>query len=191
MIAMLIGGATVDRLGRRPALIYSSVAIGIGLIISGILMKFSAAQIGNNSFAIGAIVVIFIVEFIACATWLVLGYSYPNEVLSFKQRAKGTAIAQSIGYCFSVMVLYCFPIALEKIGWIYFVINGCWNVAFAIGMWFLFVETKGRTLEEIDEIFGGSVLDGVDTGNSLSESSVTTPVDQKKGAEVEITQQSY
>lgn len=184
MTAMLIGGATVDRLGRRPALIYSSVAIGLGHIISGILMKFSADQISNNSFAIGAIIVIFVVEFIACATWLVLGYSYPNEVLSFTQRAKGTAIAQSIGYCFSVMLLYCFPIALEKIGWIYFIINGCWNILFASGMWFLFVETKGKTLEDINEMFGDVVLNGVEIGKCAA-----SPIDQKRSIEVEITQQ--
>jgi hypothetical protein len=89
---------------------------------------------------------------------IILGYSYPNEILKFSQRAKGSALAQSIGYAFGFIYLYCFPIALQNISWKYFIINGCWNLLFAVVIWFVFVETKDKTLEEMDELFEGRVL---------------------------------
>ena len=50
---------------------------------------------------------------------------------------------------------YVNPIALEKLHWkFYFVYVAC-LAAFIVIIWFLFPETKGRTLEEIAEVFDG------------------------------------
>jgi hypothetical protein len=101
--------------------------------------------------------------------------------LSFSQRAKGTALSQSIGYSFSFIYLYCFPIALQNIQWRFFIINGCYNFGFALIIWWLFVETQGKTLEEIDEIFGDrnlTIVDGKDeTGFEDDDSSATGNAD--------------
>ena len=53
------------------------------------------------------------------------------------------------------MVTMAFPIALDKIGWKTYMINGAWDVLqiAMIAIWW--VETKGRTMEEIDEVFDG------------------------------------
>lgn len=53
------------------------------------------------------------------------------------------------------MVTFAFPYALEAIGWKTYMINGAWDVlelAFVAWYW---VETKGKTLEEIDEVLDG------------------------------------
>ena len=34
-------------------------------------------------------------------------------------------------------------------------INGAWDILMVIAVWLWWVETKGKTLEEIDEIFDG------------------------------------
>lgn len=84
-----------------------------------------------------------------------MGYSYPAEVLCYQQRAKGTAISQAIGYAFSFLNLYTTPIALKKISWRLYAANAGWNIAIIVIIAYFFVETKGRTLEEIDGIFEG------------------------------------
>lgn len=86
---------------------------------------------------------------------LLLAFVYPPEILKFSQRAKGVAASQAIGYGFSCMNQYTLPIAIAKISWRYYAIVGGWNVLIIALMWWLFIETKGRTLEEIDEIFEG------------------------------------
>lgn len=48
------------------------------------------------------------------------------------------------------------PIALTNIGWKLYMINGAWDIII-IGLiaWF-WVETKGKSLEEIDEVLEGT-----------------------------------
>lgn len=53
------------------------------------------------------------------------------------------------------MVTMSFPYALEAIGWKTYMINGAWDVVQLIYVMIFWVETKGRTLEGIDEIFDG------------------------------------
>jgi hypothetical protein len=52
-------------------------------------------------------------------------------------------------------VTFAFPIALDVIGWKIYMINGAWDVLELLFVVFYWVETNGRTLEEIDEIFDG------------------------------------
>jgi len=53
------------------------------------------------------------------------------------------------------MVTMAFPIALDKIGWKTYMINGAWDVLQIVMIAIWWVETKGRTMEEIDEVFDG------------------------------------
>lgn len=45
------------------------------------------------------------------------------------------------------------PIGLSNISWKYYIVYDCILVLFLFLQWLLFPETKGRTLEEIREIF--------------------------------------
>lgn len=97
---------------------------------------------------------------------MILAYTYPPEVLRYSQRAKGVAVAQAVGYAFSFLNLYTAPIAIERISWRYYAINGGWDVIVLAVVVFLFVETRGKTLEEIDQIFDGTIhTDGVLIGD--------------------------
>lgn len=47
------------------------------------------------------------------------------------------------------------PIALDNIGYITYFVNGAWDVLVIIIIAVFWVETKGKTLEELDVIFEG------------------------------------
>lgn len=47
------------------------------------------------------------------------------------------------------------PIGLNNIGWKMYMINGSWDVVVVVLIAVYWVETKGRSLEEIDAIFEG------------------------------------
>lgn len=47
------------------------------------------------------------------------------------------------------------PIALNNIGWKIYMINASWDIIIIGLIWYYWVETKGKTLEEIDAIFEG------------------------------------
>jgi hypothetical protein len=69
-------------------------------------------------------------------------------------------------YAFGFANQYTTPIAIDNIGWRYYVINASWNVVICALIWKWFVETKGLTLEETDELLGGIMhSDGVFVGD--------------------------
>jgi hypothetical protein len=55
------------------------------------------------------------------------------------------------------------PIALSAIGWKYYIVFCCILLVLFFLMWFLCPETKGRTLEEIAEVFERRGRNGGDT----------------------------
>lgn len=100
---------------------------------------------------------------------MLLAYTYPVEVLKYSQRAKGVVAAQAIGYAFSFLNLYTAPMAIEKISWRYYAINGGWDLGILLVVVLLFVETKGRTLEEINGLFEATVYtDSVDVRETVT-----------------------
>jgi H+/Cl- antiporter ClcA len=54
-----------------------------------------------------------------------------------------------------VILAFVNPIALDNIGWHYYIVFCCILVVINIITWFFFPETKGHSLEEIAEIFDG------------------------------------
>jgi hypothetical protein len=55
----------------------------------------------------------------------------------------------------SLLVTFVFSIALDVIGWRIYMISGVWDVLELLFVIFYWVETKGRTLEEVDELING------------------------------------
>lgn len=114
---------------------------------------------------------------------MLLAYTYPVEVLKYSQRAKGVVAAQAIGYAFSFLNLYTAPMAIEKISWRYYALNGGWDLGILLVVVLLFVETKGRTLEEINGLFEATVYtDSVDARKTVT----TARVEQEENSDIRI-----
>ncbi|KAH7020350.1 general substrate transporter [Ilyonectria destructans] len=151
---LMIGAFIIHRYGRKKTFIYGTCFITLCFALLAGLVA-GAEKTGKMGYSIGAIVVIVLFQVAADCSWMIMGYSYPAEVLCYQQRAKGTAISQAIGYAFSFLNLYTTPIALKKISWRLYAANAGWNIPIIVIIAYFFVETKGLTLEEIDSIFEG------------------------------------
>ncbi|VUC24191.1 unnamed protein product [Clonostachys rosea] len=151
-----IGGYTVNRVGQRKALVWATAFMTVCFILLGVLVYLTESR-DDTRYSIGAIVVIFFFQIASCSTWFNVAYIYPPQILKYTQRGKGVAAAQAIGFALSFLNLYTTPIAIANISWRYYIANAAWDAVMILIIQWFFVNTDGKSLEEIDEIFDGLV----------------------------------
>ncbi|KAJ8698597.1 hypothetical protein PTI98_005290 [Pleurotus ostreatus] len=152
-IGALIGTSLADKVGRRRMWFWGTLAsAGTLAVTTGCTARFGSSGSNVNG-ANAAIAFIFLFGFVYSLTYTPLQAIYPAEVLSYNTRAKGMAMYALAVSCASFVNTYPAPIALGRIQWRYYIVYVVWDVLEAIMVYFFAVETKGRTLEELDEIF--------------------------------------
>ncbi|KAK9235563.1 general substrate transporter [Lipomyces kononenkoae] len=155
------GALAAEKYGRRPLWMISTVLM---LIFFSIVTALSAVFAEKNIKAAGSAVVAFLFLFFGSydIAYTPLSIAYPVEILPFYVRAKGLSLNLTVVFATGFFNQYVNPIALDAIAWkFYFVYIGC-LLSFIFIIYFLFPETKGRTLEEIATVF-----DGADAGTEL------------------------
>ncbi|KAJ7147187.1 MFS sugar transporter-like protein [Mycena crocata] len=160
LLCALAGTYYVDRIGRKATAVISIGSLTIFLFLVGALTK-TYGNSTNNSGIYATVAMIFLFQGAYSFGWTPLLYVYPPEILNYAIRANGMGVLQCALNGTALMAVFAFPIALENIGWKTYMINAAWDaleVPFVLYYW---VETQGKTLEEIDEL-----LDGVKHSNA-------------------------
>jgi MFS family permease len=152
-IASFIGSPLSDRIGRRMLLLPTLLGMGASWAAMAVGTALVAEDPNNSAAAKAGIAFYFIFSFIYCVGITPLQGVYAVEVFAYEQRAKGIAL-QNLGVnAVGLINQFATPVALERIGYKTYIIFCVWNfVEFAIS-YFWSVETKGYTLEELDDIF--------------------------------------
>lgn len=88
-----------------------------------------------------------------------LPYLYLTEILPYSHRAKGMNIFNFVVYTILIYNGYVNTIAMDAIGWKYYIVYCCINAAELVVVFFVFPETSGYTLEEVGQVFGDNVPD--------------------------------
>ncbi|CUM65874.1 uncharacterized protein PRCAT00003524001 [Priceomyces carsonii] len=184
------GALTVERLGRRPVLMYACV----GFVISFIALAISTKAFSDNSdnkmaAQVGiAFIYIFQAVFFSFA-FTPLQPTYPSEILSNEMRARGLALWHLVSNAASTLNLYTAPLAMEKITYWYYVFFVFWDLLELIVIYFMFVETSGLSLEEIEHVFTvkGSVKESIRLSKA-SRSSDTECVEDALGQKPEYSE---
>lgn len=127
---------------------------------------------------------IYIYYAINVGSWFGITWLYPAELMPLHIREKGMGIAVIFYWLFQFMMVEVTPIALTDISYKFYIILACFNVAIAVIIYFVYPETKGKTLEEIDFYFaskyhGGQELRDVENEIRRHEESLGTKVDIK------------
>lgn len=149
----LIGTSLCDHVGRRTQWFYGTLLLpGLLAVVTGCTAKFGVEG-SNPAGANAAIAFIFLFGFFYSLAYTPLQALYPSECLSYETRAKGMALYAFAVSCASFLNTYAGPIALGNITWRYYIVYVVWDLFEAAVIWWCAVETKGRTLEELNEIF--------------------------------------
>ncbi|PWN47567.1 sugar transporter [Violaceomyces palustris] len=161
-----------ESIGRKWSLFGSAVSMGVLFYIIGALLKEyppdpNAANPSDASKAMAALIYIFSVAYssgVGPVPWL-----YVSEIFSNGTRHLGLATASATQWAFNCAQAFAAPVAIKNLGYKVFFTFGTINIAgFAVFIFFL-PETKGRSLEEMDVIFGSVTKEQRDRDTKAAE----------------------
>lgn len=155
----------IDKWGRRPMLLAGTLAMGFWLcMVGGLQGHFGhwgsvdgAARIwvvSGNDAATKAIIVCS--YFFVCSFAITMGpvsWTYPAELYSLRVRGKAVSLATASNWLFNTALAWAVPPGLANIAWKTYFIFAAFNFAACIHVFFMYPETVGRSLEEIEDIF--------------------------------------
>ncbi|KAB8237676.1 uncharacterized protein BDW43DRAFT_297359 [Aspergillus alliaceus] len=155
LVTVIICFLIIDKTGRRPLAIFGGLATGIAYTIIAILSGLYAndwTAHPDSGWAFVAMAFLFILIF--GLTYSPLGWALPSEVFPNATRSKGVALSTSTNWLSNFIVGIATPPMMDNIGYRTYIFYAVWCVL--AGVWaFAFVaETSGKTLEEIDDVFG-------------------------------------
>jgi membrane protein implicated in regulation of membrane protease activity len=77
------------------------------------------------------------------------------EIWQYRLRSRGFTVTWITGTLAGIFNTFVNPIALESIGWKYYFVFIVFLIAFLFVAYFVYPETRGRTLEQMVFIFDG------------------------------------
>ena len=158
----VFGAIFTDRWGRRPQLLVSTSLVIVFFTLICALNATNLAPdptnpsqlIAKNSHQAEAIIaIIFLFGFVFGAGYTPLQALYPVECLRYESRAKGMGMYNFFVNIASFYNTFVTEIAFTGAGWKYYFLFIFWDAFEVMFIYFLFVETKNRTLEELTGIF--------------------------------------
>ncbi|KAG5920410.1 hypothetical protein E4U42_006201 [Claviceps africana] len=149
------GSATNDAMGRRTKLWVGSVVLA-GLFggVTGFSSHFGdkTAKV-SATFSGGGVAFIFLFGCAYSFVYTPLTATYCAEVLDTATRAKGMGVHVILSNCANLYNTYVTAVALDAIDWRYYLVFVGLNLLYGAVWYVVGVETRGRTLEEMDEVF--------------------------------------
>lgn len=128
------------------------------IIASILLSKFPPGESNNKAASWGFIVITWIYNFSFSATNGPLSWIIPAEIFDTRTRSKGVSIATMTSFAFNTMIGQVTPIAIERIGWKFYLVFVVCNFTNAIWFWGVLPETKKLPLEEMNYLFTNAPL---------------------------------
>ncbi|KAK0377004.1 high-affinity glucose transporter [Colletotrichum limetticola] len=164
----------IDKLGRRPLLVGGSFMMMTWLFISGALQQYYGQPNTNEtrnpdnesvtwlvlnqrpvSSAIVSCSYLFVATF--ATTWGPVSWTYPAEIFPSKIRAKAVSLSTSTNWFWNMILAFAVPPLLWNINYKMYYIFATFNALAFLHTAFFAPETKGFTLEEMDDVFNSGL----------------------------------
>ncbi|KAI6383087.1 hypothetical protein MCOR25_000275 [Pyricularia grisea] len=151
-----------DSLGRRRSLLWTSIAQGLVMFYIGIYVRISPPKEGDPVPPAGyfALVCIFLFAAFFQFGWGPACWILASEIPSARFRSINVAYAAATQWLFNFVVARSVPVMLitigGKTGYGTYLLFGSFAFTMFFFVWFFVPETKGMSLEAMDELFGGA-----------------------------------
>jgi sugar porter (SP) family MFS transporter len=160
VIFTMIAIASVDQWGRRPLMLLGTAGMGLALLAMGLMAQFTADPASSGSWML-AVILVYIASFglsVGPVVWVILVEIFPTTV-----RGRALGLATFFLWTADYAVTQSFPLMDAKGSWFvrhfnhafpFYAYTAFCGVLMAV-VWRCVPETKGRTLEEIEQAWIG------------------------------------
>ncbi|KAH9928050.1 general substrate transporter [Amylocystis lapponica] len=147
-LASLIAIFIIDRIGRRPLMLFGAIGR-------------RSRCIDNSATQIVSAVLLFVFNSFFAIGWLGMTWLYPAEIVGLQIRAPANAFSTASNWIFNFMVVMVTGPAFNNISWRTYIVFASLNAFIVPVVYFFFPETAGRSLEDMDVIFAIAYNEGV------------------------------
>ena len=137
---------TVDKWGRKPLLIVGSAGMAVGMFAISALAFNQIIGMGTLVF-----IIIYTASFMMSwgpITWVLISEIFPNKV-----RGKAVAVAVAAQWAANYFISSTYPAMMEFSGGFTYGFYGLMSVLSLLFVWKMVPETKGKTLEEMEQLW--------------------------------------
>ncbi|KAI8812552.1 hypothetical protein BJ742DRAFT_735786 [Cladochytrium replicatum] len=174
--ATMPGMFLIEKVGRRRLLVFGGIGMTTGHLLlclfTGLNKTVNVATFRGYAIAAVASIYTFVLSF--GSTWGPVAWVYQSEIFPIRVRAKGTAIATVINWSMNAIIAKTTPLLLERVEQYIYLVLECpklctqinvyllfayekifafWCIVMTIYAYYYVPETRGRALEEMDDVF--------------------------------------
>jgi sugar porter (SP) family MFS transporter len=145
----------VEKLGRRNLLLYGA----IGMTVSQFIVAITGTVAGTTDLAAqrAAIAFVCIYIFFFASSWGPVAWVVTGELFPLKVRAKALSMTTATNWLFNFAIAYSTPYLVDEehanLQSKVFFIWGCFCLLAIVFVYMMIYETKGLTLEQVDELY--------------------------------------
>lgn len=156
VVITIIAQFFTDKWGRRPTMIFGNGFCAATMIAIGGIYASGANSTEHGRYAVIALIYLFLIGF--CSTTAIMCRIYVTEIQPIKTRAAASSLSLSANWSVNWIVAFTTPMFLARSSsGPYFLWGG--STFFAVLIFIFFMpETKGRSLESVDQAFETSPL---------------------------------
>ncbi|KAF1947606.1 quinate permease [Clathrospora elynae] len=153
-IFLIVG---IDFIGRKKSLMagaawMASMMFIIGAVLATNPPNTSSGTVSSASIAMVAMIYLYVIGY--SASWGPVPWVYLSEIFPTRLRSYGVGMGAATQWLFNFVITRITPSAVNHIGWRTFLMFGIFCLAMGVFSTIFIKETKGKSLEEIDILFG-------------------------------------
>ncbi|KAH9904300.1 low-affinity glucose transporter HXT3 [Xylariomycetidae sp. FL2044] len=145
----------IDKVGRRPLLMSGAAGTFISLVVvGGIIGGYGSSLSSQKSAGYAGMAFIYIYDINFSYSFAPIGWVYPSEIFNLGNRSKAMAITTSATWMCNFIIGLVTPDMLETLQWGTYIFFAAFALIAFVFTYFFIPETKGKSLEDMDQVFG-------------------------------------
>jgi MFS family permease len=145
----------IDRVGRKPLLLCGAAGTFISLVIvGGIIGGYGDTLRDHPAAGWTGIAFVYIYDVNFSYSWAPIGWVLPSEIYNLGNRSKAMSLTTSSTWMCNFIIGLVTPDMIESIGYGTYLFFAAFALIAFVFTWFIIPETKGKSLEEMDAVFG-------------------------------------